>query len=122
MSLMEEAMEKCAIMDKVRVEDGYGGFITRWQETATFDAAIGFDNSIQARVAKKEGVTDVYTITTHRNTTLSFHDVIKRKSDGQIFRITSNGKDKKTPASAGLDMRVVTAEAWELPADETENA
>jgi hypothetical protein len=49
---------------------------------------------------------------------LKFPDVIKRDSDGQIFRITSNGTDNKTPEAAGLNLRKVEAEMWELPKDE----
>jgi hypothetical protein len=38
--------------------------------------------------------------------------VFRRESDGKIFRVTSDGDDKKTPPSAGLDMRQVTAEEF----------
>ena len=44
---------------------------------------------------------------------LSYNDIFKRKSDGKIFRVTSDGDDKYTPDSAILNMRQVTAE--ELP-------
>jgi hypothetical protein len=46
---------------------------------------------------------------------LDFHDVIMRIADGKIFRITSDGDDNKTPKSATLDMRQVSAEEWSLP-------
>ena len=45
---------------------------------------------------------------------LYYHDVIKRLSDGKIFRITSDGDDKATPKSASLNMRSVSAEEWSL--------
>ena len=69
---------------------------------------------MQSRIAEKEGVTSVYTVTTRRATPLSFHDVFKRLSDGTIFRATSNGEDKQSPAVGTLDMCQVTAERWEL--------
>ena len=47
--------------------------------------------------------------------TLEYHDVFRRSSDNKIFRVTSDGDDRKTPTSAKLDMRQVTAEEWELP-------
>ena len=49
MTLIEESMESCAIMQKVRIPDGEGGFTTQWTEGAGFRASITFDNSIQAR-------------------------------------------------------------------------
>ncbi len=115
MSLLSEAMEKCTLMDKRTVEDGYGGYTSQYVEGATFDAAIVLDNSMQARIAEKQGVTAVYTITTSKALNLQYHDVFKRSSDNKIFRVTSDGDDKKTPASASLNMRQVSAEEWEIP-------
>lgn len=114
MSLLDEAMDKCQYMDKVRAPDGYGGVTISWQEGAEFYAAIVFDTSMEARVADKQGVTSLYTITTRKNLTLEYHDVFRRLRDGKIFRVTSDGDDKKTPASAGLNMRQVTAEEFTL--------
>ena len=86
-----------------------------WTDGAPFDAAITFDNSIAAKTAAAQGVTGLYTVTTTKAVTLDFHDAFRRESDKKIFRVTSNGADKKTPASAGLNMRQVSAEEWSLP-------
>lgn len=115
MSLLSEAMEKCIILNKQTVADGYGGYITTWSDGAEFDAAIVFDTSMQARTAEKQGVTSLYTITTGKSLTLEYHDVFRRVRDSKIFRVTSDGDDKYTPASASLNMRQVTAEEWSLP-------
>lgn len=114
MSLLEQAMEPCVLMDKRTVSDGYGGYRTKYVAGASFDAAIVFDTSIQARTAEKQGVTSLYTVTTTRSLTLEYHDVFKRIRDNKIFRVTSDGDDKYTPASATLDMRQVTAESYDL--------
>lgn len=110
MSLLDEAMEDCVLMDKTTQADGYGGVQTVWVEGAPIYAAITFDTSIEARVAEKQGVTSVYTVTTTKDIVLQYHDVFKRIRDGKIFRVTSDGDDKFTPASASLNMRQVTAE------------
>lgn len=115
MSLLTEAMEKCTMMDKKTEPDGYGGYISNWVDGATFDAAITFNSSMEARVAEKQGVTSMYTVTTSKAMTLEYHDVFKRVSDGKVFRVTSDGDDNYTPKSATLDMRQVTAEEWSLP-------
>lgn len=114
MSLLSEAMEDCTLYNKITVLDGYGGYRTEWQEGAPFDAAIVLDSSMQARVAEKQGVTALYTVTTAKTLNLQYHDVFRRNSDGKIFRVTSDGDDKHTPQSAGLNMRQVSAEEWEL--------
>ena len=113
-SLLSEAMEKCTMIDKRTVDDGYGGFDTTWVDGASFDAAIVLDSSIQARVAEVQGVTGMYTVTTLKTINLQYHDVFRRNSDGKIFRVTSDGDDKKTPTSASLNMRQVNAEEWKL--------
>ena len=112
MSLLDEAMEECVFLNKSKVDDGYGGYRNTWTEGASFKAAIVFDTSIEARVAQVEGVHSLYTVTTPKSLTLEYHEVFKRIKDDKIFRVTSDGDDKYTPSSAGLDMRQVTAEEW----------
>lgn len=114
MSLLSDAMERCAFQNKAVSPDEYGGYVTTWTDGAEFDAAIVFDTSIEARVADKQGVTSLYTVTTGRGLTLEYHDVFKRLSDGKIFRVTSDGDDKYSPKSSALNMRQVTAEEWAL--------
>lgn len=117
MSLLMDAMEKCVIINKSVVNDGYGGYITQWTDGATIQAAITLDTSTQAKLAEASGVKALYTIITGRELNLQYHDVIRRESDGKIFRVTSDGDDKKTPQSAGLNMRNVSAEEWRLTDD-----
>ena len=114
MSLLSEAMESCVMQDRRTVSDGYGGFTTTWSDGAVFRAAIVLDSSMQARVAAVQGVTALYTVTTEKNINLQSHDVFRRASDGKVFRVTSDGDDKRTPASASLNMRQVSAEEWRL--------
>lgn len=112
MSLLESAMTDVVLLDKTTEPDGEGGFISSWKEGAPFKAAITFDSSLQARIAEKQGVTSLYTVTVKKNVMLEYHDVFKRLSDGKVFRVTSDGDDKYTPESASLDMRQVTSEEW----------
>lgn len=114
MSLLSDAMEKCIFLNKTKVPDGYGGSIDTYTDGVEFDAAIVFDTSIEARVGEKQGVTSLYTVTTSRGITLEYHDVFRRVRDSKVFRVTSDGDDKYTPASTTLDMRQVTAEEFIL--------
>ena len=114
MSLLHDSMDTCTILDKHTTADGYGGYTTTWEDGAEFQAAIVLDTSMQARTAEKAGVTALYTVTTRKAMNLQYHDVFRREADGKIFRVTSDGDDKKTPAGAGLDMRQVSAEEWTL--------
>ena len=115
MSLLEDAMETMVMLDKTHKPDGEGGFITSYAEGAEFSAGVTFDTSIEARVAEKQGVTSRYTVTTAKALVLEYHDVFKRRRDGKIFRVTSDGDDKQTPKSASFQIAQVTAEEWSLP-------
>lgn len=114
MSLIDAFKEPCVIMNKAKVSDGEGGFTTDWQEGAEFEAAIVKDTSLEARIAEKDGLANTYTVTTSTNAALEFRDVFKRKSDGQVFRVTSNGDDKRTPPVASFQFEQVSAEEWSL--------
>ena len=115
MSLLSEAMEKCTMIDRISQQDEYGGIIYKWQDGASFDAAVAFNTSIEARQAAVQGVTALYSVVTERSVNLQYHQVFRRESDGKIFRVKSDGDDHKTPNSAGLNMRQVNAEEYVIP-------
>ena len=91
MSLFDDALEPCFIMDKTTAKDGYGGVITTYVEGAEIEAAIVFGDTLQNLVAAVKEGKDSYTIITRRNVVLQIGDVFKRVSDNGLFNITSNG-------------------------------
>lgn len=117
MSLLTESFEPCVMLNKRTTKDSYGAYFTTWEEGAEFGAAISFDTSIEGRTAGVQGVTNLYTVLTTKEMNLQYHDVFRRIRDGKVFRVKSDGDDKKTPRSAGLNLRLVTAEEWE-PTDD----
>lgn len=125
MSLLSDALERCVMMHKTSRDDPYGGdAIISWQDGATFNAAIVFNASMEARIGQAQGVSSLYTVTTARSKVLEYHEIFRRLRDGKIFRVTSDGDDVYTPRAAGLDMRQVTAEEYfpvgYTPAEATE--
>ena len=114
MSLLEQAYEDFIVMNKIVVDDGYGGTSNTWTEGITIKGAMVFNNSTQMKIAQSMGVTSAYTLTVKKTVLLDFHTVLKRKKDNKIFRLTTNSDDKKTPDSAGLNMRQYSAEEWKL--------
>lgn len=115
MSLIDSMKTPCTMIDKRTVPDGQGGTTPSWVDGAEFEAAIIKDSSMTARMAEKQGVTEVYTVTTGVNVQLDFHDVFRRNSDGAVFRVTSNITDSRTPKVATFKFGQVTAEKWVLP-------
>ena len=115
MSLLDVMMVDCVMLDRTTSPDGYGGIKSVWQEGAPFQSAIAYSTSIETRMAAVQGVSSLYTVTTKKAINLQYHDVFRRLSDGKVFRVTSDGDDNKTPKTATLNMRNVTAEEWSLP-------
>lgn len=114
MSLVDNFKVPCTLLERSRVPDGEGGWATGWADGPTFQAAIVRNSSLAARVAEREGLTNVYTVTTSPNAALEFHDVFRRDADGQVFRVTSNGDDVQTPDAATFQFQQVSAEEWTL--------
>lgn len=115
MSLIDAMMEACVFMNEATVDDGEGGHITQWSEGAHINVAIVNDTSLNAKIAEKEGITSTYTLTTRKEDALKPYQVIKRLSDGQIFRITSDSREKTSPIVSTLDIAQCSAEKWSLP-------
>lgn len=115
MSLLDLEMVNCTIMDKTTTPTEYGGVKTTWTDGAPIKAAFAYSDSVQARLASVQGVTDLYTVITRKNVVLQENDVIRRNTDGKVFRITTDGKDNRTPESAPLDARAVRAREWVIP-------
>ena len=114
MSLLENAYEDFTVINKVVVDDGYGGTATDWVDGATIKGVMVLDGSTQMKIAQAMGVTSAYTLTVKKNIELDYHTVLRRESDKKIFRLTSNTDDKKTPNEAALNMRQYSAEEWKL--------
>ena len=114
MSLLDEAYEDFTVVNKAVVDDGYGGTTTVWTDGATIKGAMVFDSSTQMKVAQAMGVTAAYTLTVKKTVELDYHTVLRRESDSKVFRLVSNSDDKKTPPSAGLNMRQYQCEEWSL--------
>ena len=118
MSLIERAMETSHIMDKTTELDEYGSVRTVYVEGAEIKVAYSFNSSTEARIGAQQGANNRFTLMTKKSVLLRFQDVVRRDRDGKTFRVTSDGDDNKTPETAGLNLRAVEAEQWEIPSDE----
>lgn len=112
--LLEGFMTPCTLLQETKVKDGLGGMTKQWTDGADFMAAIVKDQTLAARVAEKQGVTEVYKVWTAGGIGLEYHNVFRRESDGETFRVTSNAIDGAAPKAATFAFEQVTAERWAL--------
>ena len=115
MSLISSMMEPFVFMNRVKVDDAVGGYLDTYQEGISFPAAVIKNTTTQAVVAEKSGISEIFTIVTEKGMALDYHDVVKRVSDGAIFRVTSRSVDSEAPAASSVQIAKVTAEKWVLP-------
>lgn len=113
--LLDSMMEKCRIMNHVREDDPYGSSVDRWPEGASFDATIIKNSTTEATIAEKQGIDEIFTVVVKKSFPLDYHDVFKRLSDGQIFRVTSMTRDSEAPEASTVKIAKVTAEKWVIP-------
>ena len=113
--LIRSALVPCVMIVKTRVPDGQGGTKTEYVEGDPFEAAITKNKTLDAVRAEKEGVTELYLVTTAKGVGLDYGETFKRVSDGAKFRVTSNAKDSETPKAASFAFERVRAERWEIP-------
>lgn len=117
-NLLDEDTKEFTIINKTIVPDGLGGVKTEWVDGAVIEMAESFDNSVEMKIAEKQGVTAVYSFLAKNNIVLDYHTVLRRNEDGVTFRITSKSKDLKTPASLPLEARKYDAELFTIPQEE----
>ncbi len=109
-NLLFDQFEPCIFMVKSKQPDELGGTETVWTEGTRFDAYCRMDAPVQQIIGDKLVEKSTYTIITYENTRLDFRDVIKRVSDGKLFRATSDGDDYKLPSTSTIKLNKVTAE------------
>ena len=110
MTLYERMMCDCVRLIPSTEDDEEGGRSTTWSDGDHIKAAIVRDTSQELRIADKDAAKALYTVTTPSGTVLSYHDVIKRISDGAVFRCTSNSNPAPKPAT--FQFRQCSAEEW----------
>lgn len=115
LTLLERMAESCKVMNRARVDDVFGSSTDTWTEGSSFNATIVKNSSTEATIAEKQGVSEIFTVVTARSSKLGYHDVFKRVSDGQIFRVTSEAIDSEAPDASTVQICKVTAEKWVIP-------
>ena len=106
--------EECRFMNNIREDDEVGSSVDYWTEGSKFLATIIKNSTTEATIAEREGITEIFTVVVKKGVALDYHDVFKRVSDGQIFRVTGTTADNAAPETSTVKIAKVTAEKWVL--------
>lgn len=116
--LMDEYNAKCVLLVKTRQDDPVGGYQTVWADGIEFDAAWEYESAPEIVVAEQQGVSRIYRIYIDPTLDLEYHEVFRRKDNGQIYRVTNPGTDRRTPSFSRINKRLIEVEKWDLPRGE----
>lgn len=98
--------------------DGMGGYYdTEYKDGEKITVLLNLDQSIQARVAEKQGVKNVFTGIVDKRVNLKSGDLIKRVSDKKYFKITSDPGEKTAPDISTMPVKSFAAEEHTPPKD-----
>ena len=95
---------------KQLVPNGMGGYDEKYADGAEFNGSLVMDTSTEARVAEKQGVTSLYTLTVSPDVPLDYGNRFKDKDTGIEYRITSRTGEKQTPAMASFQFQNFSVE------------
>lgn len=115
------------ILDLVTRSDGYGSYISKYEYGGIFEGVLVLNNSINAQIAQKQGVTGVYTLSFDKVMRIPWHTVFQKvviddngtiTQRGSVYRVTTKD-DNSAPktASKPMQFRQVTCEEWKLPTE-----
>lgn len=112
--MLFDSMEPYVKMAQTTIEDAGGGYTTGWTDALSFKGFVRKEQAPEIDAAGKTTVKEMLTVVVPSDVVLSYHDVIRRVSDGAIFRLTSNTADDKALAIASIQIAKANCERWVL--------
>lgn len=113
--LLDAMSHKCVLMEKMRIPDGAGGYITAWKEGAEFINHRNLDTATEALIAEQQGVTALYELLVDKDFPIEYNDAFKDLKTGQTYRVTMPTNEKVTPDFSAMNYKYFRAERWTLP-------
>lgn len=115
MSYYFDAFKEYYVKNKIKHNDGVGGTITEWLNGAVIKMSLDLGDSTEVRQAQAQGLKTVFTATFPIDTIVEYNDYVEDVETGEIYRITGEPKDNKTPPEARFQACYATAIRTELP-------
>lgn len=111
-TILENYTDIYLLQNKTRVSDGAGGFLSSYQDGVSFVGIHRKDNASETQIAEREEIASTYTLFVDKGMEFKYHDIIKRKADNVLFRVTEP-EGKSTPDISKMNMKCIKCERWE---------
>lgn len=108
--MLTDYFEPFALLERAQSPDGLGGTEAVWRESLTFQGGVTFVPGSETAIAGLRALRTIPVLAHEYDVTLRQDDLIRRLSDGAMFRVAGCSADMKTPACADLRFAQVPVE------------
>lgn len=109
--MLSDYMEPYALLERTPTPDALGGATTPCQESLTFQAGLTHTPGSELTLAGHRASRTTPTLVHDYDVTLRPGDVVRRASDGALYRVIGHSADMRTPATADLRFAQVPVES-----------
>lgn len=99
-------------LNKISQSDGLGGIEFVYIDGVSFKGVITRESNIQTRIAEREGLKAIYTLSTSKNIQIDFGDLIK--CENKVYKVVSIKNELQTPSFSSLDLQQYELEKYEI--------
>lgn len=114
--MLTDYFEPFALMERTQTPDSLGGTDAAWRDSLIFTGGVTFVPGGETTVAGLRALRTVPVLAHEYDVTLRQGDVVRRISDGAVYRVAGHSADMRTPAFADLRFAQVPVERVVLSA------
>lgn len=108
--MLTDYFEPFALLERTQTPDSLGGTTAKWRDSLIFEGGVTFVPGAETTVAGLRALRTVPVLAHDFDVTLRQDDVVRRLSDGAVFRVAGHSADMRTPACADLRFAQVPVE------------
>ena len=108
--MLTDYFEPFALLERTQAPDGLGGTTAKWRDSLVFEGGVTFVPGAETTVAGLNALLTIPVLAQDYDVTLRQDDLVRRLSDGAVFRVAGCSADMVTPACADLRFAQVPVE------------
>ena len=108
--MLSDYFEPFALMEREQTPDGLGGTEAVWHDSLIFEGGVTFVPGGETDIAGLRALRTIPVLAHEFDVTLRQGDVVRRVSDGAVYRVAGQSSDMRTPAFADLRFAQVPVE------------
>lgn len=120
MSLIDSFRTSFTRLVRTAERDSAGHIVYSYFDGESFSAALVLSGSSEKETAGNVKAVSSYTLTADEDVVIEYADILRRESDGRLFRVTGFVSEEP-PATASFSFRQYSAEDFDSDGQEGDN-